>query len=76
MAREQYLVKYTDNDYDFEYKEDEIIESLQQPKYPIGFECEMVTRVFDVYPQTINHIPKTTINSQGQTVLEGKYIYE
>jgi hypothetical protein len=36
----------------------------------------MVTRVFDVYPQTINHIPKTTTNSQGQTVLEGKYIYE
>jgi hypothetical protein len=50
--------------------------SHQQPKYPIGFECEMVTRVLDVYPQTINHIPKTTTNSQGQTVLEGKYIYE
>jgi hypothetical protein len=55
---------------------DTLIQSLQQPKYPIGFECEMVTRVLDVYPQTINHIPKTTTNSQGQTVLEGKYIYE
>jgi hypothetical protein len=50
--------------------------SLQQPKYPIGFECEMVTRVLDVYPQTINHIPKTTTNSQSQTVLVGNYIYE
>ena len=50
--------------------------SHQQPKYPIGFECEMVTRVFDVYPQTINHIPKTTTNSQGQTQLVGTYIYE
>ena len=55
---------------------EQIIQSLQQPKYPIGFECEMVTRVFDVYPQTINHIPKTTTNSQGQTQLVGRYIYE
>jgi hypothetical protein len=55
---------------------EQIIQSLQQPKYPIGFECEMVTRVLDVYPQTINHIPKTTTNSQGQTQLVGTYIYE
>jgi hypothetical protein len=85
-AKEKY--KYTEEDIDKAYwagmkfvGEDkgsykEFIQSLQQPKYPIGFECEMVTRVFDVYPQTINHIPKTTTNSQGQTVLEGKYIYE
>jgi len=84
-AKEKY--KYTEEDIDKAYwagmkfvGEDkgsykEFIQSLQQPKYPIGFECEMVTRVFDVYPQTINHIPKTTTNSQGQTVLEGKYIY-
>ena len=81
-AKEKY--KWTDEDLRkvltdkllYELSVDEIIQSLQQPKYPIGFECEMVTRVFDVYPQTINHIPKTTTNSQGQTVLEGKYIYE
>jgi hypothetical protein len=81
-AKEKY--KYTEEDLRkvltdkslYELSVDEIIQSLQQPKYPIGFECEMVTRVFDVYPQTINHIPKTTTNSQGQTVLEGKYIYE
>ena len=81
-AKEKY--KYTEEDLRkvltdkslYELSVDEIIQSLQQPKYTIGFECEMVTRVFDVYPQTINHIPKTTTNSQGQTVLEGKYIYE
>lgn len=41
LAREQHLVKYTDNDYDFDHKEDEIIQSIQQPKYPVAFECEM-----------------------------------
>jgi hypothetical protein len=81
-AKEKY--KWTDEDLRkvltdkslYELSVDEIIQSLQQPKYPIRFECEMVTRVLDVYPQTINHIPKTTTNSQSQTVLEGKYIYE
>jgi hypothetical protein len=85
-AKEKY--KYTEEDIDKAYwagmkfvgedkgSYEEFIKSLQQPKYPIRFECEMVTRVFDVYPQTINHIPKTTTNSQGQEVLMGKYIYE
>jgi hypothetical protein len=54
---------------------DEFIQFLQQPKYPIGFECEMIDTsnvgVTLSYPLT-----KTTTNSQGQTVLEGKYIYE
>jgi hypothetical protein len=55
--------------------------SHQQPKYPIGFECEMITmnkgytEEFD-YPYQQCDIPKTTTNSQGQTVLVGKYIYE
>jgi hypothetical protein len=40
MAREQYLVKYTDNEYEFEYSIDEIIQSLQQPKMPVGFSLE------------------------------------
>jgi len=54
---------------------EQIIQSLQQPKYPIGFECEMVDTsnvgVTLSYPLT-----KTTTNSQGQTVLVGTYIYK
>lgn len=52
--------------------------SLQQPKYPIGFECEMYeTQVRDINThELIKGRKKTTTNSQGQTVLEGKYIYE
>jgi hypothetical protein len=84
-AKEKY--KYTEEDIDKAYwagmkfvGEDkgsykEFIQSLQQPKYPIGFECEMIDTsnvgVTLSYPLT-----KTTTNSQGQTVLEGKYIYE
>jgi hypothetical protein len=45
--------------------------SHQQPKYPIGFECEMWYNEF-AGKRSI----KTTTNSQSQTVLEGKYIYE
>ena len=59
-----------------------VIKSLQQPKMPVAFECE----VERIYPnlQTISKEydfddiliePKTTTNSQGQTVLVGKYIY-
>jgi hypothetical protein len=61
---------------------DEIIQSLQQPKMPVGFECE-VERIYP-NPQTISKEydfddilieRKTTTNSQGQTVWVGKYIY-
>ena len=55
-------------------------QSLQQTKYPIGFECEMVNIPVTIYPKydptKHSEIPKTTTNSQGQTVLVGKYIYE
>jgi len=78
MACEQYLVKYTDNDYDFE--EDEIIQSLQQPKYPIGFEMVMVDFEVDMGlgEECIQYgqYPKTTTNLEDQKVLVGKYIYE
>jgi hypothetical protein len=50
---------------------EQFIKSLQQPKYPIGFECEMWYNEF-AGKRSI----KTTTNSQGQTVLVGKYIYE
>jgi hypothetical protein len=57
------------------------IQSLQQPKYPIGFECEMVTMNKGYteksdYPYQQCDIPKTTTNSQGLTQLVGNYIYE
>ena len=54
-----------------------VIESLQHhPKYPIAFECEVITRVYDVYPQRTERKPKTITNSQGRTEWVGKYIYE
>ncbi len=61
---------------------EDFIQSLQQPKRPVGFECE-VERIYP-NPQTISKEydfddilieRKTTTNSQGQTVLVGKYIY-
>jgi len=92
-AKEKY--KYTEEDIDKAYwagmkfvGEDkgsykEFIQSLQQPKYPIGFECEMEKdfRYNDDgekigLPVHETNKPKTTTNSQGQTVLFGKYIYE
>ena len=60
---------------------EQIIQSLQQSKYPIGFECEIEVCVFGNHthydPKNEDYVkPKTTTNSQGQEVLEGKYIYE
>jgi hypothetical protein len=49
---------------------DEIIQSLQQLKMPVGFECEMWYNEF-AGKRTI----KTTTNSQGLTEWVGKYIY-
>jgi hypothetical protein len=63
----------------------EFIQSLTQPKMPVGFECEM-----ELCEETCEHgrckthgcanpingdTIKTTTNSQGQTILVGKYIY-
>jgi hypothetical protein len=50
--------------------------SHQQPKYPIGFEIENENKIAIDGHTVIGSEPKTTTNSQGQTVLEGKYIYE
>ncbi len=49
-----------------------VIKSLQQPKMPVGFDCEWTTKQM---PEFHQDEPKTTTNSQGQTVLVGKYIY-
>lgn len=52
-------------------------QSLQQPKMPVGFECEDEYVHDDTvpYPKTLGTHPKTIVNPQGQTVLVGKYIY-
>ena len=61
---------------EFVFTEEYLIESLQQPKYPIAFECEMQEYVRDM-PNIHSkyYLPKTTTNSQGQTEWVGKYIY-
>ena len=81
-AKETY--KYTEEDmrkavsetrkgmlYNKQY-EDEYIQSLSQQKIPIGFECEMK---FKQIPDFHKDEPKTTTNSQGQSVWVGEYIY-
>jgi hypothetical protein len=54
------------------------VKSLQQPKLPKYFECE-IEYIHDVtvpYPKTLGTKPKTTTNPQGQIELVGEYIYE
>jgi hypothetical protein len=50
--------------------------SLQQPKYPVAFECEMENKIAIDGHTVIGSNSKTTTNSQGQTVLVGTYKYE
>jgi len=78
MAQEQELVKYTDNEYRYTHSEMDIINSLQQPKLPIAFECE-IERVFkhnEHMEREFYDVPKTFTNSEGKTEWVGKYIYE
>lgn len=53
------------------------IQSLSQPKMPVGFECEIHDTIFgDINTgELLKWKPKTTTNSQGQTVWVGKYIF-
>ena len=59
----------------------EVWKSLQQPKMPVMFECDMIRGLpihnsNDVNVKTfIPFNPNTKINPQGQSVLVGKYIY-
>ena len=57
----------------------EFIQSIQQSKTPVEFECEStqytVGEMSKLPLGTVNQKPKTTTNSQCQTVLVGKYIY-
>jgi hypothetical protein len=62
-------------EYLFSLQEDEIIQSLQQPKMPVAFECEESVDSDSMYVDYVIYKPKTTTNPQGQTVWVGKYIY-
>jgi hypothetical protein len=69
------------------FRSDEIIQSLQQPKRPKYFECEMepkykhIGAVKGIYGSGFSKqnlmygLPKTITNSQGQKELVGSYIY-
>jgi hypothetical protein len=50
---------------------DNYIQHLQQPKMPVGFESEDEVYMYSINGDTMK--PKTTTNSQGQTVLVGTY---
>jgi hypothetical protein len=59
---------------------DNYIQSLRQPKIPVGFKCEVITmnkgyNEESDYPYQQCDIPKTITNSQGITQLVGEYIY-
>jgi hypothetical protein len=60
-------------EYLFSLQEDKIIQSLQQPKMPVAFECETEVYMYSINGDIIK--PKATTNPQGQTEWVGKYIY-
>lgn len=56
-------------------KFDKILQSLSQPKMPIGFECEMIEELGED-GHSIYGYEKTTTTSEGYTQWVGTYIYE
>jgi hypothetical protein len=54
---------------------EDFIQSLQQPKMPVAFECLTFDTGNDELDGTHILGIRTTTNPQGQTVLVGKYIY-
>jgi len=55
------------------------VQSLQQPKIPIGFECEIEKkegRLMVIPPCKHCSKPKTITNSQGINQWVGKYIFD
>ncbi len=50
---------------------EEYLQSLQQPKIPVGFECEINNPMFALSLQ-----PQITTNPQGLTQWVGEYIYQ
>jgi hypothetical protein len=83
-----YLENGLNDEFDGHKKALEIIQSVQQPKYPIGFECQMefngVNHAQGLQPTghplmdvaiMQNYKPKTITNSEGRVELVGKYIW-
>jgi hypothetical protein len=71
------------------YTQEQVIQSLQQPKMPVAFECELKYNKTNhasglplsghpIMDKVIlqNYSPKTTVNLQNQTLWVGEYIYE
>jgi hypothetical protein len=55
---------------------DEIIQSIQQPKYPVAVDCDVEGyKVNGMIDEATVYKPKTITNSQGLTQVVGKYIY-
>lgn len=63
---------------ELEVDEDEIIQSLSQPKLPVAFKCEIYDTIFgDINTgKLLKWKPKTTTDSQGQIVWVGEYVYD
>jgi hypothetical protein len=96
-AKEKY--KYTEEDIRFAIKsafmqdvervpylhqlKDNIIKALQQPKYPVAFECDKEVITIGGFVDGIDeaitigkkNAPKATTNLNGQTVWVGKYVF-
>jgi hypothetical protein len=75
------MARKRDEYLEWEWHSEKIIQSLQQPKYPVAFECEIEVCVFGNHthydPKIEDYVkPKTITNPQGQTQLVGTYIYE
>jgi hypothetical protein len=74
MAREFNKLIEEDGYDEFRYTQEHIIQSLQQPKMPIGFECE-IEKADYWYLENNNLIkPKTTV-ADGLTQWTGQYTY-
>jgi hypothetical protein len=55
---------------------DEIIQSIQQPKYPVAVDCDVEGyKVNGMIDEATVYKPKTITNSQGLTQVVGRYIY-
>jgi hypothetical protein len=74
----EYYANNINKDVDGHKKSLDIIQSLQQPKMPVGFKCEIKQKsVNGSIPvnQEWEYEPKTTTNPQGLTQWVGEYIY-
>lgn len=79
MSAMKRAVKYYSHMWD-DSDGEKIIQSIQQLKTPVAFECEMDIKCWCMKPENggcaeCNQKPKTTTNSQGQTMWVGKYIF-